>query len=88
LEYFFKLLRFALGLFGDFYELLHFALALRSDDDTPSPHLFVAAIMAYHLLSLAWNLRSVLRFLLRVGFYGAIPMGIGAVLYLVGEIRP
>jgi hypothetical protein len=71
-----------------FFEFVGFALDVNSLLHGKSPNIFVTVTVIRLLWSLAWNLLSVLRFLLRVGFYGAILMSIGAVLYLFGEISP
>jgi hypothetical protein len=76
------------GLISQLINLLLVALELRKVYESDKPNVFLTAVTFSHLLLLAWNFRAVLRFLLRVGFYAAIPVGVGAVMWLFGEITP
>jgi hypothetical protein len=54
-------------------------------DDSHPPNLLVSGAVSFHLFTLAWNLRGVLRFLLHVALYGGVILtGLAAVSLLYG----
>jgi hypothetical protein len=67
--------------------LLRDLLLLRDDGKFTSLDIFLDGIRLYFLFHLVWNFRWVLRFLLRVGLYLSIPIGLAALLSLWGGVR-
>jgi len=69
---------------SDLINLFLLVLELSKVDDSHPPNLLIPGAVFSHLLSLAWNFRRVLRFLLHVALGGAILISLAAVSLLYG----